>query len=93
MALEVPEEVAQNFLAEDPGRELRPLLPTLRVPTLVLHGEEDGVSPLEHGRYLADHIPGAQFYVLKGRGHGLFITAAAELARVVHSFIRTGRVT
>jgi class 3 adenylate cyclase/pimeloyl-ACP methyl ester carboxylesterase len=89
----VQREVIRNFfLLDDPGRDIRPLLPRLEVPTLVMHGEEDRLNPLDCGRYLAAHISGAQLYVLKGRCHGLFATAADELARVLRSFVLTGRV-
>jgi DNA-binding SARP family transcriptional activator/pimeloyl-ACP methyl ester carboxylesterase len=40
------------------------LLETLRVPTLILHPARDLVAPIAWGRYLADHIPGAQFVAL-----------------------------
>jgi pimeloyl-ACP methyl ester carboxylesterase len=87
-----PGEVLRNFfLLEDPDRDVRRLLPGLRVPTLVLHGDEDRQVPLEAARYMADHIPGAQLYVFKGRGHYPHVTATAEFARVVRNFIRSGR--
>ena len=85
-------EVLRNYwLLEDPGRDVTRLLPGLRVPTLVLHGDEDRQVPLEAARYMADHIPGAQLYVFKGRGHLSHVTATTEFARVVRSFLRTGR--
>jgi pimeloyl-ACP methyl ester carboxylesterase len=98
-ARETPREVTRNFFLpyrddpgfDDPGSDLRPLLPALRVPTLVLHGEEDRINPVAGGRYLADHIPGAQFYVFKGRGHNPINTAITEFTQVVRNFIRTGR--
>jgi class 3 adenylate cyclase len=46
---------------------LRDLLPTIAVPTLVLHRTEDPVEPIESGRYLAEHIPGATLVELPGR--------------------------
>jgi len=46
----MPREVFRTFFTvEDPGRDIRPLLPALRVPTLVLHGEEDRITPVEPG--------------------------------------------
>jgi pimeloyl-ACP methyl ester carboxylesterase len=39
--------------------DVRPILPTLSVPTLVIHAREDPI-PVQGGRYLADHIPGAR---------------------------------
>ena len=42
------------------------VLPTIRVPTLVLHKRDDQAVPLEEGKYIADHIPGAKFVELPG---------------------------
>ncbi len=41
----------------------------VRVPTLVLHCEGDRVSPLDEGRHVARHIPGASFAELPGNNH------------------------
>jgi class 3 adenylate cyclase len=46
---------------------LRDLLHTIRVPTLVLHRTEDPVEPVEAGRFLAEHIPEATLIELPGR--------------------------
>lgn len=46
---------------------VRPLLPTIRVPTLVLHHTDDQVIPPELGKYIADHIEGAKYVELQGR--------------------------
>ncbi|ETX02705.1 alpha/beta fold hydrolase [Candidatus Entotheonella palauensis] len=88
-----PKTIVDFLTVEDPDRELRPLLPMLQAPTLVLHGEMDCGVPVEAGRYLADHIAGAQFYLFKHRGHVPMFTATSEFARVVRNFIRTGRPT
>ena len=74
------------------GRDVTALvLPRLRVPTLILHGDDDRSVPYAAGRYLAEHIPGAQRYTFKGRGHAVYATATIEFAQAVRSFIRTGR--
>ncbi|MEX2420702.1 MAG: adenylate/guanylate cyclase domain-containing protein, partial [Actinomycetota bacterium] len=49
--------------------DLRDLLPSIRVPTLVIHRREDRTVPIEHGRYLAAHIPGAELAELPGDVH------------------------
>lgn len=87
----LPRETIVNFFAPDPGRELRPLLSTLRMPTLVLHGEDDLVIPVGAGRYLSEHIPDAQFYAFRGRCHAPNWTAPTEFAEVVRNFALTGR--
>lgn len=55
--------------------DVRHVLPTIRVPTLVLHRSGDRDSRLEEGRYLADHIPGARFVELAGEDHIPWIDA------------------
>ncbi|HJP65339.1 MAG TPA: adenylate/guanylate cyclase domain-containing protein [Actinomycetota bacterium] len=49
--------------------DVRPLLRTIQVPTLVLHREGDRFVWIDHGRYLAEHIPGAKLIELPGIDH------------------------
>ena len=53
----------------DDELDFRDLLPSIRVPALVIHRREDRATPFEHGRYLADHIPGAELVELPGDVH------------------------
>jgi len=41
--------------------DVRHLLPSVRVPTLILHRVGDALVPVRAGRYLAEHIPGAKY--------------------------------
>jgi pimeloyl-ACP methyl ester carboxylesterase len=43
----------------------------ITVPTLVVHGTNDPMFPIEHGAALADEIPGARLRTLDGAGHGV----------------------
>lgn len=60
------------------------VLEHVRVPTLVLHRRDD-VIPIDAGRYVADHIPGARFVELDGGDHmpwaGDFNRVAQEVER------------
>jgi class 3 adenylate cyclase/pimeloyl-ACP methyl ester carboxylesterase len=90
----LPRATLDNFFTlNDPGLDVRPLLPGLRVPTLVMHGERDLLTPLEAGQWIAGQIPGAEFYLFKDRCHSPQWTAPFEFARVVRNFILTGRTT
>ncbi|WP_156759369.1 alpha/beta fold hydrolase [Microbacterium karelineae] len=60
--------MANAFLA-DPGPPWRERLPDIEVPTLVLHGTEDPLFPIEHGRALAAEIPSARLIELPQTGH------------------------
>jgi pimeloyl-ACP methyl ester carboxylesterase len=46
-------------------------LASIAVPTVVIHGMDDPMFPLEHGRALAGEIPGAELLILDGAGHGV----------------------
>jgi pimeloyl-ACP methyl ester carboxylesterase/DNA-binding winged helix-turn-helix (wHTH) protein len=50
---------------------VRPILPTLNVPTIVLHSDRDKIAPPHEGRILAAEIPGARFVPLAGGNHVL----------------------
>ena len=49
--------------------DLSAQLAEIRVPTLVIHGDQDSVVPLSTGRMLAERIPGARLEVIKDAGH------------------------
>jgi len=53
--------------------DVRALLPSIRVPTLVLHNAHDVLIPPELGRYVADHIPDAKYVELPGRNIHHFV--------------------
>jgi class 3 adenylate cyclase len=49
------------------GLDVRAVLPTIRVPTLVVQHAEDPLIPPALGKYVADHISGAKYVELPGR--------------------------
>ena len=49
--------------------DLRPIVPTIRVPSLVLHRSGDTQINVDHGRYLAEHIASAKYVELPGEDH------------------------
>jgi class 3 adenylate cyclase len=49
--------------------DVRDILPTIRVPTLVVHRTGDTQFRVGHGHYLAEHIPGAKFLEFPGDDH------------------------
>ncbi|MEV0297814.1 alpha/beta hydrolase [Nocardia sp. NPDC050710] len=56
----------------DAGAPWRDRLGRISAPTLVLHGTEDPLFPIGHGRALAAEIPGARFLPLDHTGHEVF---------------------
>jgi class 3 adenylate cyclase len=49
--------------------DVRHVLPTIQVPTIVIHSTGDPVVDVKHGRYLAEHIPSARYIELPGADH------------------------
>jgi pimeloyl-ACP methyl ester carboxylesterase len=64
------------------------LLPTITVPTLVLVGERDTLTPPEDARAMARAIPGARLVVVPSSGHLVPLEAPAVLARELGAFWR-----
>ncbi len=60
-------QMAVEIMQRNTEIDIRPLLPAISVPTLVMHSAGDPMVSVEHGRYLAAHIPGAQY--LEGPGN------------------------
>jgi class 3 adenylate cyclase len=53
--------------------DVRHVLPTVRVPTLVIHLKGDKDVNIEEGRYIAKHIPGSKMVELEGFDHMFFV--------------------
>ena len=51
------------------GTDVRPLLPEIRVPALVVHFTGDLAVPIRLGRYLAEHLPNAEFLEVNAVDH------------------------
>jgi pimeloyl-ACP methyl ester carboxylesterase/class 3 adenylate cyclase len=70
----------RNRMASSPGAaialyrmnievDVRSILASVTVPTLIMHRSGDRLFRVEQGRYMADHIPGARFVELPGDDH------------------------
>ncbi len=67
--------------------DIRPVLPSVHVPTLVLHRRDDQLLSPGHGRYYAEHIGAAEFVELQGTDHYVGAGDWAALAREVRRFL------
>jgi class 3 adenylate cyclase len=73
--------------------DVRPLLPQVTVPTLVIHRRGDAVVPFESGRELATGIPGARLLSLDGRNH-IFLpneAVGAVMMKAIEEFLGEGK--
>ena len=70
--------------------DVRAVLPTVRVPTLVVQHTDDPIIPPAAGKYVADHIPAAKYVELPGRNQYHFVEPWRESFQAIHEFL-TGR--
>src|SRR5262245_24928264 len=67
--------------------DVRAVLPAVRVPTLVVHRSGDRYLRASHGRYLAEHIPGARYVELAGADHTPFVSDADAVLAELQAFL------
>jgi class 3 adenylate cyclase len=75
-----------NMAADIEKCDVRPILPSVRVPTLVLHRRDDAI-PIEQGRAYASHIPDARVVELEGADHWPFIGDVDAIIGEVQEFV------
>ena len=66
--------------------DVRQILPTITVPTLVIHARGD-LIPVQGGRYLADHIPGARMLEVDGTDHSPWLTDPDAITAEIEEFL------
>jgi len=71
--------------------DARAVLPTIGVPTLILHRAGDPFTGIEHGRYLAERIPGAKYVELSGNDHLFFAEDSEHLLAEIQEFLTGAR--
>jgi pimeloyl-ACP methyl ester carboxylesterase len=71
--------------------DLRPVLPSIRQPTLVLHHGGNRYIRVGHGRYLAQHIPNAKYVELPGEDHLYYVGDSDVVLNEVQEFLTGAR--
>lgn len=67
--------------------DVRAVLPTIRVPTLVLQAIGDRDVDVREGRYLAEHIPGAKYVELPSGDHVWWVSHQDEIIGEIQEFL------
>jgi pimeloyl-ACP methyl ester carboxylesterase len=76
-----------SLMKTNGATDVRDVLPTIGVPTLVIHREDDRVIDVRSGRYMAAQIPGAKLVVLPGRDHWPWVGDADTALAEVQQFL------
>lgn len=71
--------------------DVRPVLPVIRVPTLVLHRSGDRLTAIDQGRFLASHIPGARLRELQGEDHAWTFGDGDAIVDEIEEFLTGSR--
>ena len=77
--------------AHEHGINVRQILPSIRVPSLVLHRAGDICVSVENGRYVASRIPGAKYVELDGDNHLPFVGDQDAILDEVEEFLTGAR--
>ncbi|MDB5776891.1 MAG: hypothetical protein JWP38_3024 [Herbaspirillum sp.] len=80
--------VAWTWQAISPTSQ-RALLPSIAIPTRILHGSADDDSPPQHAEWLRQGLPNASLCMFEGAGHGILMApsssrVAAEIQQFIH---------
>jgi len=78
-----PQGMARQNTAILASGDRRPLLSSIKVPTLVIHGADDPLIPVEGGKDTARVIPGASLLIIHGMGHDMPKGVWAEIVDAI----------
>jgi pimeloyl-[acyl-carrier protein] methyl ester esterase len=83
-----PAEALLNSLESHLETDLREKLSCIKTPTLIIHGTQDEVVPIEAGRFLHENIQGSIFKEFAESGHAPFITKKRDFIECLNKFLR-----
>lgn len=67
--------------------DLRPLLPALALPALVVHGSRDAIIPVGAGHFLVANLPQGELCEIAGCGHAPFLSAPEEVGAALRAVL------
>ena len=67
--------------------DVREILPTIRVPTVLIYRTDDADVDVDEGRYMAEQIPGARFVELPGGDHMMWTGDSAAILDEIEEFL------
>ena len=71
--------------------DVRAVLPTIRVPTLVLQAIDDRDVDVRDGQFIAEHIPGAKYVELPSGDHMWWVSHQDEIVSEIQEFLTGSR--
>ena len=84
-----PQGMTRQLMAIMAHGDRKPMLSSIKVPTLVIHGSDDPHVPVEEGRDTAEAIPGAELLIIEGMGHTIYIPETWP--QIVEAIVKNAR--
>jgi class 3 adenylate cyclase len=79
---------ARSLLRVELESDVRAVLPTIQCPTLVVHMRDEPLVPIALGRYVADHVPGAQWVEIQGADDFWWVSdSASSVVDAIEEFV------
>ena len=78
---------AATLLRMNSQIDIRDVLPSIRVPTLILHSVNDRALPVQASRYMAERIPGAKYVELQGIDHIPYLSDGEVILGAIEEFL------
>jgi pimeloyl-ACP methyl ester carboxylesterase len=85
-----PDVLLGDFLACD-RFDVMDRLGEIDVPTLVIGGSADRLTPLKYSRFLDEQIPDTRLVTVEGAGHMVMLERSQEVAGAIEAFVMSGR--
>lgn len=85
----VPPRISAGRVSRLKQEDLRPELPEIRAPALVVKGPRDSYTPPSWAREIADLIPGSRYVEVDGTGHCSHISMPGSFNRIVLEWLET----
>lgn len=86
-----PTKVLENGLGLLRDLDLRPLLPKIQKPVLLVHGDNDPLMPLAGARWACDQLPDARLEVFEQTAHAPFLSNPERFIAALADFVDTTR--
>jgi pimeloyl-ACP methyl ester carboxylesterase len=87
-----PQGMARQNIAVIASGDRRPSLASIKVPTLVIHGADDPLIPVEGGKDTARVIPGARLLIINGMGHDIPKVVWAEIVSAISQHAKQAKI-
>jgi non-heme chloroperoxidase len=87
--MKCPPAIAGSILLDQTLRDDRPTIKALRVPTLVIFGEDPKLMNPVKGKWISEQVPGARFELIAHASHCPFYEQAEQFNALVSGFARS----